>query len=137
MSDRFDVISEKFTGNWREGQEIKQVVVTKRLYQVSANFSQAWFSNWLNLLKEIRFSMKLVLLRISEYQTSLLFEFMSKVITQRNFYVILICPVRSRFASNMMVIDEYHQRKFSRLERNWTQLFHSKMSPFKQRLVIK
>lgn len=41
MSDRFDVISEKFTGNWREGQEIKQVVVTKRLYQVSANFSQA------------------------------------------------------------------------------------------------
>lgn len=129
LSDRFDVIRQKFTGDWRKGQEIKKVVVTKRLYQVSVNYSQAWFSNWLNLLKEIfneiRFSMKLVLLRISEYQTSLLFEFTLKVITRRNFYGILICPVLSRYASNMMVLDVYHKRLC--LQRKVTQLYHSKM----------
>ena len=53
LSDTFDYIGQDFNGNWRRGQEIKQVVVTKRLYQVSANNSQAWFSNWSNLLNEI------------------------------------------------------------------------------------
>ena len=37
----FDIIEEEFTGDWRKGQEIKQVVITKRFYQVSSNSSQA------------------------------------------------------------------------------------------------
>ena len=44
LSDRFDFIGENFTGDWRQGQEMKNIVVTKRFYQVSANSSQAWFS---------------------------------------------------------------------------------------------
>ena len=37
----YDIIEEEFTGDWRQGQEIKQVVITKRFYQVSSNSSEA------------------------------------------------------------------------------------------------
>ena len=37
----FDIIEEEFTGDWRQGQEIKQVVITKRFYQVSSSSSEA------------------------------------------------------------------------------------------------
>ena len=36
-----NIIQERFTGDWRQGQEIKQVVITKRFYQVSSNSSEA------------------------------------------------------------------------------------------------
>ena len=39
--NRFDIIEERFTGDWRQGQEIEQVIITKRLYQVSYNSSEA------------------------------------------------------------------------------------------------
>ena len=42
----FDIIEEGFTGDWRQGQEIKKVAITKRFYQVSSNSSEAWFSNY-------------------------------------------------------------------------------------------
>lgn len=42
----FDIIDEGFTGDWRQGQEIKKVAITKRFYQVSSNSSEAWFSNY-------------------------------------------------------------------------------------------
>ena len=41
LPDRFDTIEEHFKGDWRLGQEIKQVVITKRFYQVSSNSNQA------------------------------------------------------------------------------------------------
>ena len=41
LSGSVDIIGDVFKGDWRQGQEIKYVVVTKRLYQVSANYSQA------------------------------------------------------------------------------------------------
>ena len=44
--NRFDIIDEGFTGDWRQGQEIKKVAITKRFYQVSSNSSEAWFSNY-------------------------------------------------------------------------------------------
>ena len=38
----YDIIQESFNdSNWRQGQEIKQVVITKRFYQVSSNSSEA------------------------------------------------------------------------------------------------
>ena len=37
----FDLIEERFTGDWRQGQEIKQVKITKRFYQVSPTASEA------------------------------------------------------------------------------------------------
>ena len=37
----FDIIDEGFTGDWRQGQEIKKVAITKRFYQVSSNSSEA------------------------------------------------------------------------------------------------
>ena len=37
----YDIIVKEFTGDWRLGQEIKQVVITKRFYQVSSNSSEA------------------------------------------------------------------------------------------------
>ena len=36
-----DVIEEYFDGNWREGQEIHEVVITQRLYQTSPTSTQA------------------------------------------------------------------------------------------------
>ena len=36
-----DVIEAYFDGNWREGQEIHEVVITKRLYQTSPTSTQA------------------------------------------------------------------------------------------------
>ena len=36
-----DVIEEYFNGNWRVGQEIHEVVITKRLYQTSPTSTQA------------------------------------------------------------------------------------------------
>ena len=45
LSNRVDTIEEHFKGDWRLGQEIKQVVITKRFFQVSSNSYQAWFSN--------------------------------------------------------------------------------------------
>ena len=39
--NRFDIIEERFTGDWRQGQEIEQGIITKRLYQVSYNSSEA------------------------------------------------------------------------------------------------
>ena len=36
-----DIIEEYFDGNWREGQEIHEVVITQRLYQTSPNSKQA------------------------------------------------------------------------------------------------
>ena len=44
LSQRYGFIAEIFTGDSRQGQEMKRVVITKRFYQVSANSSQAWFS---------------------------------------------------------------------------------------------
>ena len=40
-----DVIEEYFYGDWRKGKEIQKVVITQRLYQISSNSTQAWFSN--------------------------------------------------------------------------------------------
>ena len=37
----FDIIEEGFTGDWRQGQEIQQVIITKRFYQVSSNSIEA------------------------------------------------------------------------------------------------
>ena len=37
----FDIIWEGFMGDWRQGQEIKQVFITKRFYQVSSSSSEA------------------------------------------------------------------------------------------------
>ena len=36
-----DVIEEYFNGNWREGEEIHEVVITQRLYQTSPTSTQA------------------------------------------------------------------------------------------------
>ena len=36
-----DVIEETFNGNWREGQEIHEVIITQRLYQTSSTSTQA------------------------------------------------------------------------------------------------
>ena len=41
----FDLFAEYFNGDWRKGQEIHKVVITKRLYQISPDLTQAWFSN--------------------------------------------------------------------------------------------
>ena len=41
----FDIYAEYFNGDWRKGQEIHKVVITKRLYQISPDLTQAWFSN--------------------------------------------------------------------------------------------
>ena len=35
-----NIIAETFTGDWRQGQEIKQIIITKRFYQVSSNSSE-------------------------------------------------------------------------------------------------
>ena len=40
-----DVIEEYFFGDWRKGQDIRKVVITRRFYQTSPNTTQAWFSN--------------------------------------------------------------------------------------------
>ena len=37
----FDIFSEYFNGDWRKGQEVHKVVITKRLYQTSPNSTQA------------------------------------------------------------------------------------------------
>ena len=36
-----NVIEGYFNGNWREGQEIHEVVITQRLYQTSPTLTQA------------------------------------------------------------------------------------------------
>ena len=38
---KLDFIEEYFDGNWREGQEIHEVVITQRLYQTSPTSTQA------------------------------------------------------------------------------------------------
>ena len=38
---RKTIFEEYFIGNWRSGQEIHKVVITKRLYQTSPNSTQA------------------------------------------------------------------------------------------------
>ena len=40
-----DIFEEKFYGDWQKGKEIQKVVITQRLYQISSNSTQAWFSN--------------------------------------------------------------------------------------------
>ena len=37
LNNQFDIIK----GDWRQGQEIKKVAITKRFYQVSSNSSEA------------------------------------------------------------------------------------------------
>ena len=63
LNDQLDWIKKEFTGDWRQGKEMEQVIITKRFYQVSSNSSQAWFSNkliprddWKSLEKPIEFS---------------------------------------------------------------------------------
>ena len=36
-----DIIEEYFNGDWRKGKEIRNVVITQRLYQTSPNSTQA------------------------------------------------------------------------------------------------
>ena len=38
---KLDVIEEYFRGDWRSGQEIGKIVITKRFYQISPNSTQA------------------------------------------------------------------------------------------------
>ena len=40
----FDVIEKYIGGDWRKGKEIRQVTITHRSYQTSANSTQARFS---------------------------------------------------------------------------------------------
>ena len=39
------IFEEFFSGDWRKGQEISKIVITKRFYQISSSSTQAWFSN--------------------------------------------------------------------------------------------
>ena len=45
VSSTLDIFEENFDGDWRQGEEIQKVVITQRLYQISSNSTQAWFSN--------------------------------------------------------------------------------------------
>ena len=51
-----DIIEEYFNGDWREGQEIRKVVITQRFYQTSPYSLQFWFSNSSSTIKCLRIS---------------------------------------------------------------------------------